>query len=251
MDSINQAAHLIINSKRTFAFTGAGISVESGIPTFRGEDGIWNNFDPKILDLQYYLNHPDMAWPYIKDLFYKEPNKYLPNIAHQILADWEERELLNGIITQNIDYLHQAAGNKIVYEFHGTTNSFICTSCHTLYNRSKLRLSNKPPKCKIKNCSSLLKPNFIFFGEDIPELAYSKSRESTLDTDVYIIIGTSGEVTPANQIPIMAKQNGSTIIEINTKASLYTSEITDIFIPGKASTIFQLIDAKIKSFLTK
>lgn len=251
MDSILQAAHLIINSKRTFAFTGAGISVESGIPTFRGEDGIWLKFDPIILDYHYYLNHPTLAWPFIKDLFYKEPNSHRPNMAHKILADWEARELLNGIITQNIDYLHQTAGNVMVYEFHGTTNSFICTSCHTLYNRSEILLTNNPPKCQIKNCSSLLKPNFIFFGEDISHQAYTKSQESTLDTDVYMIIGTSGEVTPANQIPIMAKQNGSTIIEINTKASLYTSEITDIFLQGKATTILKLIDSKIKSLLTK
>ena len=251
MNSIVQAAHLIINSKRTFAFTGAGISVESGIPTFRGEDGIWNHFDPKILDLQYYLNHPNKAWPHIKNLFYKEPNSFLPNTAHHILANWEERAILEGIITQNIDYLHQAAGSIIVHEFHGTTNSFICTSCNTIYNRSEIIINKYPPICLNKACSSLLKPNFTFFGEGIPQHAFIKSQESTLDTDVYLVIGTSGEVSPANQIPIMAKQNGATIIEINTKASLYTSEITDLFIQGSSTKIIKLIDDKIKSFLTK
>ena len=251
MDSINKVAEIIIQSKRTFAFTGAGISVESGIPTFRGEEGIWNQFDTKILDLQYYLNNSNNAWPYIKELFYSEPKQILPNMAHQILANWEERDLLTGIITQNIDYLHQKAGSNIVHELHGTTNSFLCTSCKTLHHTKELDLTDNPPKCLYKKCSSLLKPNFIFFGEDIPHLAYSKSQESTLDTDVYIIIGTSGEVSPANQIPIMAKQNGAILIEINIMPSLYTNEITDIFLQGKSTEILHQIDNKIKSFLTK
>ncbi|NPD45943.1 MULTISPECIES: Sir2 family NAD-dependent protein deacetylase [unclassified Lentimicrobium] len=251
MESIIQAAHLIINSKRTFAFTGAGISVESGIPTFRGEDGIWNHFNPKLFDLQYYLNHPNKAWPHIKRLFYKEPNSFLPNKAHWILADWEKRGFLEGTITQNIDYLHQSAGSKLVYEIHGTTNSFICLSCNTIYNRSEIIINKHPPTCLNKACSSLLKPNFTFFGEGIPQHAFLKSQESTLNTDVYLVIGTSGEVCPANQIPIMAKQNGTTIIEINTKPSLYTKKITDLFIQGRSTKIIKLIDDKIKSFLTK
>lgn len=251
MDSIYKAAELILKSKSSYAFSGAGISVESGIPTFRGEDGIWNSFDPKILDLNYYINNAQEAWPLIIDLFYNKLQTIHPNLAHQILAKWEEQKLLAGIVTQNIDHLHQEAGSRVVHEFHGTTSSFICTSCHTLYNRNEIIISNIPPICKNKNCSSLLKPNFTFFGEDIPKEAFTKSQESAIDTDVYIIIGTSGEVTPANQIPIMAKQNGATIIEINTDHSLYTEEITDVFLKGKATTILADLDNKIKSFLTK
>ncbi len=251
MDSIIQAAKLIIDSKRTFAFTGAGISVESGIPSYRGENGIWNNIDEKLFDLLYYLNNSQTVWPILLDIFFNPSNRYLPNTAHHILADWEERDLLEGIVTQNIDFLHQLAGNKIVHEFHGTTNSFICTSCKRIYNTSELTLSKVPPLCNNKKCSALLKPNFIFFGEGIPSNAYQKSQESTLNTDVFIVIGTSGEVSPANQIPIMAKQNGSMIIEINTKTSLYTDEITDVFLKGKASDTLQLINKKIKTLLTK
>lgn len=251
MDSFNKAVELIVKSKRTFAFTGAGISAESGIPTFRGDNGIWNRFDPKILDLEYYLNNSNEVWPQIIDLFYNKQQTILPNLAHQILAKWEEQKLLAGIITQNIDHLHQQAGSRIVHEYHGTTNSFICTSCSTIYNRAEIIISNNPPICKNKNCYSLLKPNFTFFGEDILKETYTKSQESTLDTDVYIIIGTSGEVSPANQIPIMAKQNGASIIEINTNHTLYTKEISDILLQGKSTTILTELNNKIKSFLTK
>jgi NAD-dependent deacetylase len=248
---IHEAAIHITNAKRICVFTGAGISVESGIPPFRGSNGLWNQYDPIILDLEYYLKHHDISWPIIKKLFFDYFGKAKPNKAHQILAKWEEVGIVSDVITQNIDCLHQKAGNKNVYEFHGTSESFICTSCKKTYLLENLRLTESPPICKNKNCKGLLKPNFIFFGEGIPIIAYKKSILAAENAEVFIIIGTTGEIMPASQIPFLAKNNQSTIIEINTQTSNFTNRITDIFLKGKATQIFHQLDLEIKSLLTK
>jgi len=239
---IQEAAKLILSSKRITAFTGAGISVESGIPPFRGEGGLWSKYDPIILDLEYYLNKTELSWPIIKELFYDFFGNAKPNAAHKTLANWEQSGIVQEIITQNIDSLHQQAGNKTVHEFHGTADSFICTKCQTIFNTKELVLTNTAPLCLNKDCKALLKPNFIFFGEGIPPKAYEASLYAAHHSDLFIVIGTTGEIMPASQIPIIAKQNGAKIIEINTSPSNYTDRITDIFIQGKATQVFKQLN---------
>jgi len=239
---IKQATNLIRSAKRVSVFTGAGISVESGIPPFRGEDGLWAKYDPIILDLDFYHKRTNESWPIIKELFFDFFGKAKPNAAHLVLAEWEQGGIIEEIITQNIDNLHQEAGSKKVYEFHGTANSFICTKCDTIYKVSDLILTNNAPYCKRKSCKGLLKPNFIFFGEGIPPKAYEASLYAAQHSDVFIIVGTTGEIMPASQIPIIAKQNGAKIIEINIKPSNYTHSIVDIFLQGKASSILKQLD---------
>ena len=140
---LTHAAKLINSAKRVTVFTGAGISVESGIPPFRGEDGLWSQYDPFILDLDYYLNKTNLSWPIIKELFYDFFGNAKPNAAHKTLADWEQSGIIKEIITQNIDSLHQQAGSKTVHEFHGTANSFICTRCQTIFNTKELALTSE------------------------------------------------------------------------------------------------------------
>lgn len=193
----SHAAELIINSTKTTIFTGAGISVESDIPPFRGEDGLWSQYDPIILDLNYFLKYHDTSWPVIKKLFFDFFGNSKPNKAHQILAKWEEVGLIDCIITQNIDSLHQKAGSKNVYEFHGTSENFICTKCKTVFSSTELELNEKAPLCLNRVCNGLLKPNFIFFGEGIPAKAYEQSILSAQNSDVFMIIGTTGEIMPA------------------------------------------------------
>ena len=130
---LKQAAELIRNAKHVTAFTGAGISVESGIPTFRGENGLWNRFDPIFLDLDYFHQNPLTSWKLIKEIFYDFFGKAEPNLAHFALAKMEKMGFLNSIITQNIDDLHQKAGSKKVWEFHGTSKKLICEKCRTKY----------------------------------------------------------------------------------------------------------------------
>ncbi|MCK5776966.1 MAG: NAD-dependent deacylase [Bacteroidales bacterium] len=244
---IKQAADLIHSAKRVTVFTGAGISVESGIPPFRGEDGLWAKYDPIILDLDFYHKRTNESWPIIKELFFDFFGKAKPNAAHKILAKWEQEGIITDIITQNIDNLHQEAGSKNVYEFHGTANSFICTKCDAIYKVSDLNLTNTAPHCMKEHCHGLLKPNFIFFGEGIPTKTYEASLYAAQNSDVFIIIGTTGEIMPASQIPIIAKQKGAKIIEINIAESNFTHQITDIFLKGKATEILKQLNNAISA----
>lgn len=234
---IKEAADIIKKSSYTFAFTGAGISVESGIPPFRGEKGIWEKYDPKVLELGYFYENSTESWKVIREIFYEYYGKSLPNIAHEVLAKMESKNLLKSIVTQNIDNLHQEAGSKQVYEFHGNMKKLLCTDCGHFYNVSEINLEKLPPLCSV--CNGLLKPDFIFFGEGIPSEAYQKSMEAADKAETVLVIGTTGEVMPAAQIPYIAKQNGAKIIEVNTKASKFSHSITDIYLEGKASEVMR------------
>ncbi|MBN1187942.1 MAG: NAD-dependent deacylase [Bacteroidales bacterium] len=232
--TIHQAIEWIKSSKHTTAFTGAGISVESGIPPFRGPHGLWNKYDPQCLDLNYFDKHPEKAWPVIKEIFYDFFDVARPNKAHDALARMEAAGLLNAVITQNIDNLHQEAGSKTVYEFHGNSKRLVCRKCNKYYKVKHETFAVVPPKCE---CGTILKPDFIFFGEMIPEEANMKSFMEADMAEVFIMIGTTGEVMPANILPRVAKKHGAKIIEVNTSLSAYTDTVTDIFLQGKATEI--------------
>lgn len=232
---LKETARFIKESKFTIAFTGAGISVESGIPPFRGEHGLWNKYNPEVLDLRYYLENQEKCWKYIREIFYDFFAETHPNKAHFVLAEMESKGLLQSVITQNIDNLHFEAGNKNVHEFHGNSKKLKCLKCGQIYDASEIDFKNIPPKCKVDG--EILKPDFIFFGEGIPSEAYSNSFADAEKADVCIIIGSTGEVTPASYVPRTAKQSGATIIEINPEESVFTHSITDIHLVGKASEI--------------
>jgi NAD-dependent deacetylase len=234
-------ADIMSKSKSMIAFTGAGISVESGIPPFRGPQGLWSKYDPKCLDLDYFHLNPKDSWIAIKSIFYDFFGSAKYNLAHKVLANLEEKGILKAIVTQNIDNLHQQAGSKVVYEFHGNSQKLICLQCGTTYAPSQVDLNHLPPVCKVDK--RVLKPDFVFFGEGIPENAYRKSLQVAQKADVVLIIGTTGEVMPAAMIPGEAKRNGAVIIEINTEESNYTHSITDFFLQGKASEILGEINS--------
>lgn len=212
---IEKAVEIIKNAKHITAFTGAGISVESGIPPFRGENGLWNKFDPIFLDINYFHQNPLKSWKLIKEIFYDFFGKAKPSTAHLALSKMEKLGYLNSIITQNIDNLHQKSGSKKVWEFHGNSRNLICMNCNEIYSAANTNLSHLPPKCE--KCGTVLKPDFIFFGEAIPEPARTNSFAETENADVFILIGTTGEIMPASMIPIEAKRNGVKIIEVNNQ----------------------------------
>lgn len=160
---IKEAAKIIKQSKFTIAFTGAGISVESGIPPFRGEHGLWNKYNPQVLDLGYFLNNSENCWTYIREIFYDFFADAKPNDAHRVLAQMERNKLLNAVVTQNIDNLHYEAGSETVYEFHGNSKKLKCLKCGHVYDAKDIDFDNIPPKCS--NDGEILKPDFIFFGE--------------------------------------------------------------------------------------
>lgn len=190
-DILYQTAKLIKHSLRTVAFTGAGISVESGIPTFRGKDGLWNKYDPGFLDINFFRQYPEKSRPLIKEIFYDFFGQEKPNAAHFALAEMEKTGVLHAIITQNIDNLHQMAGSKIVCEFHGNSRNLVCQKCAKHYLVKGIDLSNLPPRCL--KCGSVLKPDFVFFGEAIPDSTNTNSFNETQNAEIFIIIGTTGD----------------------------------------------------------
>lgn len=245
MNIYQEAAKQIVDSHYCVAFTGAGISVESGIPPFRGENGLWNKYDPKSFEIDYFLQDSPRSWAIIKDIFYDLFGHVLPNTAHYALAEMEHRGVLKAVITQNIDNLHKDAGSKEVYEFHGSLKQIICLQCRQKVDVAQVDMERVPPACL--TCGGLMKPDVVFFGEAIPEYAASKSIDATRKADCMILIGTTGTVAPANTLPYRAKAAGTTIIEINPAASEYTDQITDIFIQDNATRamehLMEAIDA--------
>ena len=232
---IIKAAGLIANAKHLVAFTGAGISVESGIPPFRGEGGIWTQYDPSILDIDYFCSNPAESWKGISEIFYTYFLDAKPNPAHYLLADLERKGMLKSVITQNIDNMHIEAGNTTVIEYHGNSKWLKCNHCGEKYDVANVSLDSLPPRCSVDQ--EVLKPDFVFFGEGIPSDAASRSVEEVTLADVVLIIGTTGEVMPAGMLPSIAKSNGAQVIEINPRRSVFTNSLTDIFLQGPAAEI--------------
>lgn len=238
----DRCAEIIKKAGKVTAFTGAGISVESGIPPFRGDGGLWSTYDPSLLEINYFLRHPEESWKVIKEIFYEFFGKAKPNAAHCGLALMEEKGLLKAVITQNIDNLHQEAGSREVYEFHGTSQYLVCLGCSQRFHVSEVDLGVPVPACG--GCGGLLKPDFVFFGEPIPAEAHARSIREAETADVFIMIGTTGEVAPASMIPHIAKRRGATIIEMNTEESNYTSLIADFFLCARATeAVTRLVEA--------
>lgn len=238
----DKAAQIIRNSKRCVAFTGAGISVESGIPPFRGKNGLWNKYDPQMFEISYFYQNPKQSWEVIRTIFYELFGRVQPNVAHYALAELEANNMLKAVITQNVDHLHTDAGSRTVYEFHGSLKKLVCLKCRQKYDLSQIDLNVLPPGCK--KCDGILKPDVIFFGEAIPEPAATLSYKEANKADCFILIGTTGTVAPANMIPPRAKAKGAAIIEMNPYRSDYTGTVTDIFIEEKAGAAMEnLMDA--------
>ena len=242
-DMYEKAADIITNARRCVAFTGAGISVESGIPPFRGENGLWNKYDPDSFDISYFLRHTKQSWQVIREIFYDLFGKVQPNSAHTALARLEADGVVKSVITQNVDNLHYDAGSRVVHEFHGSLKRLVCLSCHTRCPISEISLDRLPPACP--HCEGILKPDVIFFGESIPEPAGSLSFEETRQADCFILIGTTGTVAPANLIPSAAKSCGAAIIEINPVPSEYTRQVTDVFLEAGATKAMTRLMEKI------
>lgn len=242
---LEKAANVLRNSKYVIAFTGAGISVESGIPPFRGENGIWAKYDPQVLDLDFFHENPLESWTVIREIFYDYVGVAQPNDAHKVLGRMEQKGLLKCVITQNIDNLHQEGGSSVVYEFHGNSQRMVCTQCGHYYPSKEVDFKRLPVSCP--ECKGLVKPDFTFFGESIPTEAYSGSLEAARKADACMIIGSLGEVMPAAMVPWEAKRNGATIIEINPKPTNFTGPLTDIHLVAKASEALVALEEKLFS----
>lgn len=236
-----ELAAILCRHRRLVALTGAGISVESGIPDFRSPGGLWERFDPmEYAHIRAFRNNPAKVWTMLKEMD-AVITQARPNPAHLALAALEARGLLLGIITQNVDNLHQAAGSQRVVEYHGNAHRFICDTCKGQHPRETLDFSHTPLFCL---CGGLIRPDVVFFGEAIPAAAQAEAEELARDCDLLLVIGTSGEVAPASYLPYTAKEHGAIIVENNLEPTRLTYTHTDHFLPGPAGVMWpQVIKA--------
>jgi NAD-dependent deacetylase len=245
MDSqINRAARELAAADRVVALTGAGISVESGIPPFRGKGGLWEKIDPmEYAHIDAFMKDPARVWQVLIREMKDVVDRARPNAAHQGLARLESLGILKTIITQNVDGLHQLAGNTDVIEFHGSFAWQRCLSCDERLETHRVVLSEMPPRCQ---CGGVLRPECVFFGEMISVDDLSRSRMAASTCDIMLVVGTSATVQPAAYMPIIAKRAGARIIEINSERTLLTRDVSDLFIQGKAGEIFDRLLAEIE-----
>jgi len=230
MDNLNEMAKifldLVLSSSNVVALTGAGISTESGIPDYRSPGtGLWEKMDQSVVSLDGFMREPSRYYDYSLEL-YPARKAAKPNSAHYMLAELENRGVLKGIITQNVDGLHQDAGSGQVYELHGSLRQTVCLDCSTLQSMDeameRVILGQNPPLCT--DCGGVIKPNAVFFGEVLPRMPWERSLELSRNTDLFIAIGSSLQVSPANTLPDIAIRAGAKIIVLNFTPTPFDGE---------------------------
>ena len=239
---ITKAAEAIYGSRSTLALTGAGISVESGIPDFRSAGGLWSKYDPsEYATIQAFRQSPEKIWDMLRDMDHLIA-RARPNPAHLGMGEMEKIGCLHYIITQNVDNLHQAGGARNVIEYHGNSSTLSCLWCGKGY-RAEEKRSEHIPRC---GCGKVLKPDVVFFGEAIPPRALDHSFQLASSAEALLIVGTSAEVSPANTIPSIAKSRGAILIEVNMERTHLTGSMTDIFLEGRAGETIPALLAELK-----
>lgn len=213
-------ARQIKDAQKIVFVTGAGISQESGIPTFRGKDGHWRKYDSmQLATIDAFYENPKLVWEWYEDrrknILAAQPNK-----GHYAIADLAKYKDVV-VLTQNIDGLHQRAGSKSVYELHGSIIRIKCTVCDYKDNTTS-SFDVLPPKCR---CGNILRPDVVWFGEPLPQDVWMKAIRHAQNCDVMVIAGTSLVVSPANHLPLYAKQNGAVLIEVNPERTVMSSEM--------------------------
>jgi NAD-dependent deacetylase len=227
-----KVAELLRSSRLTVALTGAGLSVESGIPAFRGSQGLWDRYDPlEYAHIEAFRADPKKVWEMLAELG-GLVERARPNPAHRGLARLEEMGYLRAVITQNIDALHQRAGSREVIEFHGNGQRLVCLGCGRRYAQEAVALGTLPPRC---TCRGVLKPDVVFFGEPIPPEASEKALAYCRQCDLLLVIGTSAVVAPASHLPLIAKQQGARIVEINLERTHLSDTVADVVLETSAS----------------
>lgn len=244
------AAALVRRSRRTVALTGAGISVGSGIPDFRSPGGLWSVFAPdEYATLEVFQRNPEKAWKLYRALGNTLLGK-VHNPAHRALAELEERDLLAGVVTQNVDNLHQQAGSRVVLEIHGDHQHLQCLRCSHLEAvvEEHYRMSDIP-HCPA--CSAVLKPNVVLFGEPVRKM--DAIERLTAGCELLLVIGTSAQVYPAAGLPLAVKHRGGMIFEFNREQALGrdrfsgASLITDYFFEGDVERTLPMLLSEVIS----
>ena len=242
MDSIPAAAALLAAARYAIALTGAGLSVESGIPSFRGPGGLWTRYGPPgNLSYPEFVRDPQDWWERrlhdevtpgnpTYDLKAAVDNA-APNPGHLALAELETAGVIKSVITQNVDGLHTRAGSRSLLEIHGSRNRLRCIGCGRQWPRSDYAITDLPPVCR--HCGGIIKPDTVMFGEPIPRAILDACITQVKQCDVLLLAGTSGAVNPAAQFPRLARERGAQIIEVNPAPTELTA-VADVVITGPA-----------------
>ncbi len=226
---IHDAARLLLSARYVMALTGAGVSVESGIPPFRGVGGLWTKYgEPPADGYQRFLRDPKKAWeerlspqgPMLE--LWEKLERATPNPGHLALAELEQMGILRCLITQNVDNLHRLAGSQNLLEIHGNYTLVRCIQCGARYPREEISLEELPPRCP--RCGGILKSDTVSFGEPIPVDVLERCFAETQLCDCMVVAGTSATVYPAASFPVLVREKGGSLIEINP----YPSEITPL-----------------------
>ncbi len=235
---LDEAARVIVASQHVVALVGAGLSVESGIPPFRGPGGLWTKYgEPDMFGYQRFLEDPKRWWQerITRTPAYQELMEALegarPNPGHYALKEMEELGFLHHIITQNVDNLHYEAGSRAVTEIHGNYRKLRCIRCNTRWPREEFPITEIPPRCP--HCSGLVKSDTVMFGEPIPSDALEECIRQTAMCDCMLLVGTSAVVYPAAGFPVDVKRQGGKLIEVNPMETNLT-DLCDVVIRAPA-----------------
>ena len=213
---------LILNSRKMTVFTGAGVSTLSGIPDFRGKNGLysglWHDLPvEQILNISFFEKHPEIFYEWAREFWYHLED-YKPNVVHTTLAKMERMGLVAGLYTQNIDMLHKKAGSRKVYEVHGSAEHHYCHTCNKHYSYGQIAVqvqAGKVPFCS--QCGGVVKPNIVFYGENLDSLILSRAYEQFSHSDLCLVLGSSLTVQPAASFPHYATSNGCPLVIVNAQ----------------------------------
>lgn len=232
----NNLIEALKESKSIVFFTGAGISSESGIATFRGKEGLWNKFRPEELaSFDAFIKNPELVWEW-----YNYRRKIVleakPNAAHLTIAEMQNHFKDVTVVTQNVDNLHRRAGSQKIFELHGNIERNFCINCKKFHNE-ELDFSNGVPKCE---CGGLIRPDVVWFGEYLPEDQFLGGEKAAIESDIFFVVGTSVVVYPAAGLIYTAKASGALIVEVNLEETDLSSSANFTFF-GKAGEILPRI----------
>jgi NAD-dependent deacetylase len=236
MDQLTAAAERLIGATNIVCLTGAGVSAESGIATFRAaQTGLWSQFDPsKLASQQGFMADPGLVWRwYMERLAAVE--QAAPNAAHRALALLEEETARFTLVTQNVDDLHERAGSRQVLHLHGRITRFRCNLCNAVHPlQPQERQQAEPPRCSV--CGDAVRPDVVWFGENLSSRTLDAAWRAVEQCDVMLVVGTSGVVYPAAQLPLVAQQQGAFLIDINPELNPIAA-VADLFLQGAGGVV--------------
>ena len=235
---LEAAARFLARARRGVVFTGAGVSAESGHRTYRGENGLWKEYDPiKVASIDHFRRDPSQYWEVAK-VRWQSYVTARPNPGHYAIAAMEEAGYVSAVVTQNVDGLHAAAGSRHVIELHGNGTSVACLDCGAIEPRADVQARlevEMPPRCRLCG-GTFLKPTAVFFGEPLPGPALEEAVELARQSDLMLVVGSSLAVFPAASVPRRAVRDGAPLVIVNEEATPLDSDAAAV-LRGKSGEI--------------